>query len=200
MEANYMGVHPYPKYDRLRDVLSDLCTNEVRPCCVRLYRFASLDYAHNKTFLSGEGALFCDTRFGLKGRYRILYGSTSPELAMQEVLAAYKYFGIQCPSMHHIIRSFECDLTYTLDLASPHICALLGVSVNKIKTSDWRKAISAGREALTQAIGRDAFQCGLEALLAPSVHADKDFNVVIFPDNLNRQDSVRYISITSDSS
>lgn len=195
-----MGVHPYPEYDRLRDIIADLCKREVRPCCVRLYRFASHDFAHDKTFLSGEGALFCDTRFGLKGNYRILYGSISPELAMQEVLAAYKYFGIQCPSMHHVIRSFECDLTKTLDLTSPHICVLLGVSVNKIKRSDWRKAINAGKESVTQAIGRAAVESGLEALLVPSMHADKDFNVVIFPDNLNRQDSVRYVPLTNDAS
>ncbi len=138
--------------------------------------------------------------FGLKGRYRILYGSTSPELAMQEVLAAYKYFGIQCPSMHHVIRSFECDLTYTVDLASPHIRALLGISLNRIKKSDWRKAISAGKESLTQAIGRTAVEIGMEALLAPSMYADKDFNVVIFPDNLHRKDSVRYVSLTRGSS
>jgi len=102
--------------------------------------------------------------------------------------------------MHHVIRSFECDLTKTLDLTSPHICALLGVSVNKIKTSDWRKAINAGKESVTQAIGRAAVESGLEALLVPSMHADKDFNVVIFPDNLNRQDSVRYVPLTNDAS
>jgi hypothetical protein len=40
------------------------------------------------------------------------------------------------------------------------------------------------REALTQAVGRIAFEAGLEGLLVPSAQVRKSKNLVVFPENL----------------
>ena len=47
-----------------------------------------------------------------------------------------------------------------------------------------------GREALAQALGRIAFQEGLEGLLVPSAQARKGKNLVMFPENLQKGSSL----------
>jgi hypothetical protein len=47
-----------------------------------------------------------------------------------------------------------------------------------------------GREALTQAIGRIAFEAGLEALFVPSAQARKGKNLVVVLDNLQKTSSL----------
>lgn len=63
----------------------------------------------------------------------------------------------------------------------------LGLSITRLFAVDWRAEQDAGREALTQAVGRGAFEAGLQGLLVPS-HAHrkaKGVNVVVFPGHLD---------------
>jgi RES domain-containing protein len=55
----------------------------------------------------------------------------------------------------------------------------------------WRESIDKGREALTQAIGRAAVEEGLEGLLVPSVQVRKGVNLVVFPESLVKDSSLK---------
>jgi hypothetical protein len=61
---------------------------------------------------------------------------------------------------------------------------VLKVSKRRILTEPWRAEQTAGREALTQALGRLAHEFGWEALLVPSAARKGGVNLIVFPDNL----------------
>jgi hypothetical protein len=48
----------------------------------------------------------------------------------------------------------------------------------------WRERHEAGEEALTQALGRIAYELRWEALLVPSAARPRGMNLIIFPANL----------------
>jgi len=48
---------------------------------------------------------------------------------------------------------------------------------------DWRKEVAAGREPITQSIGRAAFEIGLEGIIVPSAADPNGHNLLIFPGN-----------------
>jgi hypothetical protein len=49
---------------------------------------------------------------------------------------------------------------------------------------DWRREIRAGREPITQVIGRAAFEVGLEGLIVPSAADWEGHNFFVFPEKL----------------
>ena len=50
--------------------------------------------------------------------------------------------------------------------------------------------MNQGREALTQAVGRIAFQMGLEGSVVPSPQVRKGKNLIVFPTNLRKKSSL----------
>jgi hypothetical protein len=58
----------------------------------------------------------------------------------------------------------------------------------------WRDVQATGNEAVTQAIGRLAFDLGWEALLVPSAARKNGVNLILFPDNLSVTSIVQIIN------
>jgi RES domain-containing protein len=81
-----------------------------------------------------------------------------------------------------------------LDLTDGRIRSALRVSERRMLDEPWREEQKAGREAMTQALGRVAFELGWEGLLAPSAARRCGINLVILPFNLSRQSSLEIIN------
>jgi hypothetical protein len=71
-----------------------------------------------------------------------------------------------------------------LNLTDDLIRRALRLPVRRLVTEPWREEQEAGREALTQAMGRIAFETNWEGLLVPSAARKDGRNLIIFPANL----------------
>ena len=73
--------------------------------------------------------------------------------------------------------------------------AALRVSERRILDEPWREEQKAGREALTQALGRIGQELGWEAFLVPSAARRGGVNLIIFSANLSRRSSLEIINV-----
>lgn len=76
--------------------------------------------------------------------------------------------------------------TLRLDLCDGGVRVSLRVSEDRIVGADWEAENRAGREAVTQAVGRAAAEAGFEGLVVPSAADPGARNVVVFVDRLGR--------------
>lgn len=76
------------------------------------------------------------------------------------------------------------ELAAVLDLREIPLANPLPFWVRKGLREDWRALQDAGRESISQAVGRAAFLAGLEGLIVPSHASRKGYNAVLFPANL----------------
>jgi RES domain-containing protein len=115
-----------------------------------------------------------------------MYFSLDPETALSEVLAYRRYQGLpDAEATPLVLVSCQANVRQILDLSDRRIRQLLGLSQNQLVTEPWRALQHAGREALTQAIGRLARKAGLEGLLTPSAARPRGMNLVLFRDRVS---------------
>ena len=150
-----------------------------------MIRSVTPEYASAKDFITGAGAQMNGARWNAIGTFRAVYGSMTSTLAMQESLAKFHRFGIpEAKAMPRLFRAISVRLSCVLDLTEGSVRQALRVSRKRMVDDAWWKAQGEGKESLTQAIGRAAYEAGLEGIVVPSA-ADKDGkNIVVFPDNL----------------
>jgi len=72
-------------------------------------------------------------------------------------------------------------LQSVLDFTVNHVQQTLGVSARRMRSTPWRAFQERGQEAVTQALGRIAWEENLEAILVPSARAVGETNIVVFP-------------------
>jgi len=85
--------------------------------------------------------------------------------------------------MPRTVLALEFNLNKILDLTDSKMRRGLRILLKEITHEDWRKLQDAGKESLTQAIGRAVYSAGFEGMIVPSVHVRKGVNVVFFPEN-----------------
>jgi len=132
-----------------------------------------------KDILSGKGASCWGGRWNPPG-YPTLYGSTTDNTALEECKAGDRYYGI-VPRGPRLLVAIEARLTRVLDLANSDNRRALNLTFTDLAAEDWRKLQSAGRESLTQALGRAVAETGGSGLLARSAAVRGGVNVVVFP-------------------
>jgi RES domain-containing protein len=76
-----------------------------------------------------------------------------------------------------------------LDLRDGYVRRSLVVSAKRMLSEPWREEQNKGREALTQAIGRLAYELDVQALLVPSAARKGGSNLIVFPANLDPPNS-----------
>ena len=91
--------------------------------------------------------------------------------------------------------SVRARLVRVLDLTDGRIRSALRISERRILDEAWREEQTAGREALTQALGRIGHELGWEAFLVPSAARRGGMNLIIFPTNLSRRSSLDIINV-----
>jgi RES domain-containing protein len=149
------------------------------------YRSVSPAYAGAGDMLSGAGVRRHGGRWNAAGSFAAVYASLSPETAVAEALAYVRHYGIpDADALPRLLVALQASLASLADLTEGSARRILGVSHRRLRSEPWRRAADAGREALTQAIGRAAFEAGLEALLVPSAANRAGANLVVFPERL----------------
>lgn len=155
-----------------------------------VYRTAGIEFATQQELLSGAGSESHGGRWNPPG-VRAVYGCLDPVNSFNEALAHATYFGIPVEECLPVATAAaRVMLNRVLDLRDLRIRRELGVTLKQLLEEDWRKEQDHGREAVTQAIGRAAFQLKLEGLLVPSRARSTATNIVVFPQNLEKSSSL----------
>ena len=150
------------------------------------YRSASPAYATSGDLVTGEGSRRNGGRYTTRGRVRSVYGTLRAEDALAEALASFRKRGIaDADALPRVTAAIAIDARRMLDLRDSALLAALGLSANDL-VQEWEEEQTAGREALTQAIGRACFEAGFDCLLVPSAHLAGQSNLVAFPEALRK--------------
>jgi len=148
------------------------------------YRSSTPRYANESDLLTGEGSKRHGGRWNPVG-IPVVYLSLTPETAMAETFAHYRYYGIPVEdAMPRTFVAVDATLQRIIDLCDGRLRQRLQVSEERILTVDWRKEVYSGRQSLTQRIGVAAQQVGLEGLIVPSAAQSDGHNLLVFPENM----------------
>ncbi|MEE9394709.1 MAG: RES family NAD+ phosphorylase [Planctomycetota bacterium] len=181
-----MAFIPHPRFNTLKSTLNKLC-NERRLSRWHgvLYRFSSPDWASPKDLINGGGGYKYASRWLLPYVANAVFASTEASTALEESLAGTRRLGFpDWKAMPKLVVAIRVKLTSVLDLTQGRIRQRLRLSEGTIQDTDWDGISKHGGEAITQALGRAAFECGLEGILTPSAAWPGGVNLVVFPDNL----------------
>jgi RES domain-containing protein len=125
-----------------------------------------------------------------------VYTSLDAHTALDEVLAHYRHYRIPIETaMPRVTVAVRVEINAVLDLTDAAIRSMLKVSKRRMLTEPWRAEQAAGREALTQAIGRLAHELGLEALIVPSAARQGGVNLIMFPDSLVHGSRIEIVNV-----
>jgi RES domain-containing protein len=186
---------PHPESDRLRHALEHCALRAVRYSGV-VYRSASPRYANKDDLLTGVGSKTAGARWNPPKSFPTVYSSLDPHTALDEVLAHFRYYKIPVESaMPRVTVSVRVRLGRVLDLANGKTRSALRVSERRMLDEPWREEQKAGREALTQALGRLAYELGWEGLLVPSAARKEGMNLIVFPANLYQRGCLEIINV-----
>lgn len=170
-----------PRLEQLIERLKPIAGARIK---VRGFRSTTPQYATEIDLVSGEGSRLQGGRWNLPG-IAAVYASLSPETAMAETLAHFRYYGFPVHSaMPRTFAAIEVRLLKVLDLTSGDMRQRVRISESRLLNADWRRALDAGKPALTHLLGRASFDAGFEGLLVRSAVDEEGQNLVVFPDNL----------------
>ena len=187
-----MSIEPHPEFKRLLDACRKA---SARAWAGTVFRSATPRYATASDLVSGAGARTYGGRWNPPHALAVVYASTTPETALAEALRQARTAGI--PDAAVLPRTFAAlrvRVGRVLDLTDAAVRKVFGLSAAELVDADWESDNAAGVEALTQALGRAAFQAGFQALLVPSAAAPDGANLVVFPDRLSPRDELYALS------
>ena len=126
-------------------------------------------------------------RFNAPDSFPAVYGSTTPELAMIESLAYQRRAGLPVErALPLVFKAILVEVERLLDLTDVAVLADLGMTADQLRMEAWWLARARGEESLTQAVGRAAHACGVQALRVDSAHtSDHGHNVIVLPDHIS---------------
>jgi RES domain-containing protein len=151
-----------------------------------IFRSAPPKWAAGKDLLTGLGSMKAGARFNAAGTFAAIYGSTTPELAMIESLAFQRRAGLPVHrALPLIFKAFSADVQRMLDLTDAVVLSELGLNPADLRAEAWWLFRARAEESKTQAVGRAAHACGIQAIQAASAHTlDHGTNIIVFPDRI----------------
>lgn len=171
----------HPRSAELRAAMQN-CLKLAAPWSGTIYRFTTVRYANRSDLLSGRGSRASGGRWNPPGQFDCVYGSLEPGTATAESLGMSSAFGIPPAKMRpRMFVAIDLQLQVALDVRDKQVSAFLSVSDRDLVGADWIALQDAGQEALSQAIGRIAWELKIEALLVPSARVAGGANLVLFP-------------------
>lgn len=178
------SVSDYPDFDQHLRRLTAIVAR-AGPIEDVIFRCAEPTYATKDDLLTGEGSRINGGRWNPPSSFATVYTAFSDATALAEAKANHLYYGLDpADALPRVIVAVNIRLARVLDLTDGVIRKSLAVSGTKMRNDDWRTLNRRGAESLTQAIGRAAYQSGLEALIVPACDGGK--NLVWFPGNMRR--------------
>ncbi|NDV61116.1 RES family NAD+ phosphorylase [Puniceicoccales bacterium CK1056] len=157
------------------------------------YRSVELKWAHPDNLISGRGSLDHGSRWMRPGRYRVVYGASSAQIALKESLRAFQYYGVKKPRQNpRLLVQIDTSFSRIADLTSieDH---LSWPGKDDLLNEDWSKINERGYETLSQALGRALVECGFEGLVCNSSQDRRGRNIVWFPDYLDSSSQVEIV-------
>jgi RES domain-containing protein len=184
----------HPESDRLTRAV-ERCLSLVGPWTGDVYRFAAPRWATETELLTGAGALRAGGRWHPVGHFTAVYASLDPETALAESLAHQRRYGLAIrDAMPKTLNSVTANLHHVLDLTSGPVRQRLVLSWKRILEEKWWEHEANDEEAVTQALGRVAWEAGLEGLLVPSAARKEGTGLVYFPDNKDARSTLDIIN------
>jgi RES domain-containing protein len=181
----------YPDYPRLLAMITVLAARAVKFHGV-LYRACTPVYANTRDLLTGEGARRTGGRWNAPGTFPVVYLAERVEGSIAETLGVAGHYGFDpAVRLPMTLVAIDAALERVLDLTVPSVRKALNVTCAAMIHCPWRGENAAGREALTQAIGRATQEAGLQGLLAPSSVKRTFRNLNVFPTNLSASDTLK---------
>jgi RES domain-containing protein len=179
-------VKEHPEYGRLLDAMK-LAAARAHPWSGTIYRSAPPKWSAGRDMLTGFGSMKSGARFNAPGSFAAVYGSTTPELAMIESLAYQRRAGLPVErALPLVFKAVSVEVERLLDLTDAAVLGELSVTADELRTEAWWLARARGEESLTQAVGRAAHACGVQALLVAPAHAlTHGHNVIGLPDHID---------------
>jgi RES domain-containing protein len=181
-----MTVKEHPEYSRLKQAMNAA----LRPLLHWegvIYRSATSRWSAGRDMLAGAGSMKAGGRFNAAGAFPMVYGSTTPELAMIESLAFRRRAGVPVEdAMPLVFKAISVKVERLLDLTDSKVLAALDLTADRLTTESWWQARLRGEESLCQSVGRAAHAKGVQAIRAASAHtASHGHNVLLLPDNIS---------------
>jgi RES domain-containing protein len=181
-----MNVEEHPEYSRLQVAMKGAARQAVGWAGV-IYRSAPPKWAAGRDMLTGAGSMKSGGRFNAAGTFPMVYGSTTPELAMIESLAFQRRAGLPVErALPLVFKAISVKVERILDLTDAGVLTALGLTVTQLPTEQWWLARLRREESLTQAVGRAAHAQGIQALRVASAHsADHGHNILLLSDHIS---------------
>jgi RES domain-containing protein len=175
---------PYPDYKRIQKTLKRAMPLAI-PFQGTLYRVCDPLYANTRDLLTGEGSRQYGGRWNAPGSFAVLYLSQSMEGAIAETVGLGGYYGFDpVARLPLTFVAMDATLQRVVDFTDPRVRKIIAVTLSGMRTCNWRHENTAGREALTQALGRAAFEEGADGIVVPSAARRSFNNLNLFPQNL----------------
>jgi len=174
----------HPQAQRLKRALAR-CARFTSPWSGIVFRSASVGYANRDDLLTGAGAKVNGARWNPPNSVATVYASLEIQTATAEALAHHRYFGLGVETaLPRVLVSIGANLQRVLNLVDQQPRRALALNRGQLIGEDWRAENAAGKESLTQAVGRLAWEAEWEGLLVPSAADPGGVNLIVFPGNL----------------
>lgn len=179
-----MTIRQHPESNRLAKALGR-CRKHAKPWDGIVYRSASVRYANRDDLLTGTGSKSAGARWNPPASVATVYTGLDIQTAVEEALAHHRHYGFPVETaLPRVLVSIQACLQTVLNLTDQSVRRTLGVKREQVLGEDWRACNEGQEEALTQAIGRLAWDAEWEGLLVPSVAHASGTNLIVFPGNL----------------
>jgi RES domain-containing protein len=157
-----------------------------------LYRACDPAWANSRDLLTGDGSRAHGGRWNSPGSFAAIYLSQKFEGAIAEVLGLSGHYGFD-PSarLPLTLVAIDAALESVLDLAEARVRKMTRLTLKLMTSCDWRQENTAGREAVAQALGRAAFDLGIQGIIVPSAVKRSLRNLIVFPANLGKSCHLR---------
>lgn len=180
---------PHPEFGKLRPSIGKLLA---RADSFRgtVYRSSAPGYANAADLLRGTGSQVHGGRCNPPASFSTIYAACTVSTAIAESEAHARYYGWDLADVWpRMLVAVDVQLREVLDLTDGTIRQSLQISEQRMTDDDWRKLNDhAGAESLTQAIGRAAFEAGLEGIIVRA--CDGGRNLVWFAKNLKAKSKI----------
>lgn len=182
-------MRPYPQSELLQRRL-ERTLGKATVWAGTFYRATTIEYANRRDLLTGLGSRMAGARWTPPGAFASVYGCLEPETAMSEALANYREFGIPLSkAMPLVFVAVTVESQAVLDLTDTVVQRVLGITTRRMISTPWQRQQERGDEALTQCLGRLAWEASLEGILVPSARVKGATNIVLFPNRRRKGSS-----------
>lgn len=185
-----MTPKPHPRYKVFLDFFTK---HQAMPLDRTFFRVAGPRHTTASEILSGEGAYRGGGRWNVPRNMKAIYASDDPVTAMHEATAHLRYYHLPLSNaMPKVTVALQVKAERVIDLTD----ATSGFPepMSTLLAEDWRQVMGRGDEPTTQAIGRAAFDAGLQGLLVPSKPSPAGKNLVLFPERFTTRTCVAVLN------